>query len=375
MIISSHCSGRNSTKVTYLLLTILLSSYTVSAQTPPNNAPLFPDYRDIISLRKTHEYGSFDPDQYDPDLDTDSWIRIVHLAPGPRDGILITDEGLQRVDLVVPNEGIVVSFGLGKGAGPGEFRGVRYASWNGANRILVSDFTNIRVSVFTADGEYLKELHPNIVPAILTCPTEETVWIHPGLNRETDLFLSFNIESGEQIERYTGYFQDEKWYGKLTADPHITSTAIGVLLSVPYPYRVLEISPQGEVLRTIGREIDWLSEPYNESWRQNRQVLYPHDGYVVSPMRTANGYTVVQVCKRERTDRLYNGIPLRESIHYLDFFNGTGRWLCTLPVADFCSENALHFTIATDSALWITTSGDFHRVERYKIEWLEDIKP
>ena len=150
-------------RVIYTTLSLIL----LVANSPAQNTerihyekPEYSTFQEIVLIEESHRYGVVDP--FDS---PEAWLRITNIAPGPDNGILVTDNQHQRVDLVIPDRGVVRSYGTGVGGGPGELGQPWASACDMQGNVFISEYGNARVSIFSSDGDFIKVFRLNHIPA------------------------------------------------------------------------------------------------------------------------------------------------------------------------------------------------------------------
>lgn len=337
------------------LLLALLAVTTVNAQqsqTTISREPLFKDYLEILDIKETHTYGV-----YEPADSPEAWGTIYSLTPGPDAGVLVTDPRMNLVYHVVPDQGVVRTFGAGEGDGPGEFRYATAAAWNGLTEVFVADRRQLRTSVFTLDGNY-KRSFPNHDVFTVAIDSEGIMWV-TGISRRNPNYLRrYDTTTGEYLGELGGSAQGES-RSEFPATGMVATSLKRVFSVKSYPYEVVEFSSAGDVLNIFSRQVRWMRPPV-----QDEIGVWINKGGAIGGLGCfPDGKVIVFVGRiLESEEPGFEG--------YFDVFDTGGKWLTTIPSDDLRKDRmAIRMTVASDGALWINWHGDYSAVTRYELSF------
>lgn len=339
----------------YILLLSYSASVVVNAQQPqPQIArePLFENYQDILEIIETHTYGVYEPAE-----SPEAWGAIYSLTPGPDAGVLVSDPGMNLVYHVVPDRGVVSTFGSGEGEGPGEFRHATAAAWNGSTEVFVVDRRQMRTSVFTLDGEYLRTF-PSHNARTVAIDSKGILWVSNSSSRSPSPLRRYDTESGEFLGEIGRPIQGEASNEVPSAE--MVATSPGRVFSVKgYPYEIVEYSSTGLIQHTFGRFVRWIEPPILNEIGARQTVGGAVGGIGCFP----DGKVIVFIARVIKSeDSGYEG--------YFDVFDAEMNWLTTIPADDLRKDRmAVRMTVARDGALWINWNGDYPTVTRYELSF------
>lgn len=350
--------------VIYTTLIALLPLSYSSAQDPVvihSEKPEYSDYRELVLIEKTHTYGVVEP--FDS---PEAWLRITDIAPGPDNGILVTDIRLQRVDLLIPGRGVVSTYGSGVGAGPGELSQPQASAYDNRDRVFISEYGNGRVSVFSSDGDFIKVVRLDHIPGRITVGGHQDLWVGRTFGSAVDQVDLYNLESGQLVASVGDRYRDEDWYGYFIHEPFIALARDRLIVSSRYPSDLVEYDHTGTNTRIITRNIRWLTPPepdpdvpehiWNLMNGQARQVTAFPDGSLLALIVQG------QVSSRD---------PEPPNSFILDLIAPDGHWLTTIPIIEFGRDwHVQSMTVAHDGGLWLLyyDEEDVPRVVRYNFE-------
>ena len=176
----------------YTTLSLLLLVANSSAQNPVSihsEKPEYSTFQEVVHIEESHRYGVVDP--FDS---PEAWLRITDIAPGPDNGILVTDNQYQRVDLVIPDRGVVRSYGTGVGAGPGELGQPWASACDSGGQVFISEYGNVRVSIFNSDGEFIRSVRLDHIPGRIAVGEHQDLWVGRTFGSAVDQVDLYNLE-------------------------------------------------------------------------------------------------------------------------------------------------------------------------------------
>jgi len=117
-----------------------------------------------------------DGDDHAPESDGPMFHAPTDLGIAPWGEIYVSDGyGNSKVHRLSIDGSWLASWGR-KGTGPGEFRTVHGIAFTPDGEVLVSDRGNDRVQVFSAAGDYLRELPDIVHPNAVRCAADGTIY-------------------------------------------------------------------------------------------------------------------------------------------------------------------------------------------------------
>jgi DNA-binding beta-propeller fold protein YncE len=210
-------------------------------------------------------WGSVSPDcpyfsgpPVDPPLDT--FCEPWGVAVGPDGSVYVSDTWNYRVMKFTSEGELITGWSQSSGGAdqPVTFYGPRGLAVDAEGNVYVADTGNKRIVVFDADGGYLTEfgsagLEPGQFdePVGLAIDENGRVYVTDTWNQRVQTFVP--------SEDKMFFFPDQQWdvfgwYGQsLENKPFIAVNEAGhVFVTDPEQYRVIEFTPEGEVVRTWG---------------------------------------------------------------------------------------------------------------------------
>ncbi len=309
-----------------------------------------------MEVEETHRYGVVEPAD-----SSEAWWRIYDLSPGPNGGVLVCDIGNHRVDLVVR---VIVTFGAGQGAGPGELSGPNSAAFDGNSTVYVSEYDNVRVSVFEASGRFIRIIRTGHVPGMIAAGNNNDLWVGRSWNATVDAVDRVDPYTGEIIASLGGRYRDEAWFRKISYRSFLASSVDGILASTFYPYELIEYDGDAKIRRIISREVDWLTPP--EPLPEIPEAMDLRGGMVRQIGVFPDGSIAALLVRKH-----WQGNDLTSEF-FLDVFTREGEWLTTAPVSTFGKNLHIQImTIASDGALWLCyyTDEGTPFIVRYRVNW------
>ena len=346
-----------------VLFTVLLSAPS-SLQEPEMvhcAQPLYPDYSDRIRLIETHRYGVVDPVDH-----PEAWVRVIDMSPGPGNGVLVTDNRSHRVDLLIPDEGVAVSYGIGNGAGPGELDRPWAAAYNDRDRIYISEYSNARISVFNIDGDFIEIIRPDHVPGRVVVSNEYDIWVSRTFGPRVDTVDKYDSRSGQLVFTVGGRYDNEDWYGKWNHQAFLAQTNTGVIVSTRFPTDLMEYNSDGVITRILSREHKWLTPPEIDPDLPGG-IWNLINGQVRNLATFPNGMIASLMAQRIKPGR--NVDPVNNFI--LDLISPHGEWLFSIPLNGFGRDWWVQtMAVANDGSLWLgyVDDEDIFRIVRYEVE-------
>jgi hypothetical protein len=326
--------------------------------------PLSRNHESVFRLRETNRFGRIEPLDH-----PEAWATITGLSTGPSNGVLFVDQRSQYAGLITPDGGVVAHYSRGEGSGPGEFRGMDSAIWDGASKVYVSDRINTRIAVFSASGEYLDSIQSSTIVSKIMAGSTEAIWVRPWMNTSLDLMQLISTEDGKRLMEIGRHFDEEPWAGTLRSDPAVCRSPQGFCLVPPYPYVVHEYSMDGRLVRKFGRVADWLLPPEKFDAGMYGEIAILPGGRVLDVAYLVDGMTVVLLQRSEIIGYSERGLPRFKSDYVIDFFDSRGTWVTSVSATDLTQhEDAVILNVAgsTDGALWISERKDYDYVVRFE---------
>ena len=327
-----------------LLLLPILGAY-IPEQEPTilhSTRPLYQQFQDIFEIEETHRYGVSEPSD-----SPESWWGMHELSPGPEGGVLVTDKNHHRVDLVVPDKGVTVTYSSGEGAGPGELSIPTSATFDGSSTIYIAEYGNARISVFSKSGEFIRIIRTGHTPGMIAAGKENDLWLGRSWSSIVDAVERIDPETGEIIASNGGRYRNDDWFAMISLRTFLTRCMDGMLVNSFYPYELIEYDADAGIRRIISRKAEWLTPPAPHA--DIPEAMDLKGGMVRQTGQFPDGSLAVLLVR-------FHGKGSKEARNefILDVFTYEGQWLTTIPIAAFGLD--LHIqtmTVASDGALWL----------------------
>lgn len=183
------------------------------------------------------------------------------IAVGPDGSVYVTDTWNHRIQKFSSSGRFIRTWGtFGQGETPESFYGPRGLAVDSDGRVYVTDTGNKRIVVFTADGEFITQFgsagfEPGQFdePVGIAIDKNGTVYVVDTWNQRIQTFTPVETESGLVFlpEKQWDVFG---WFGQsLDNKPFIAvNDDLHVFVTDPESYRVIEFTPEGEVVRVWG---------------------------------------------------------------------------------------------------------------------------
>jgi len=183
------------------------------------------------------------------------------IAVGPDGSVYVTDTWNHRIQKFSSSGRFIRTWGtFGQGETPESFYGPRGLAVDADGRVYVTDTGNKRIVVFTADGEFITQFgsagfEPGQFdePVGIAIDKNGTVYVVDTWNQRIQTFTPVETESGLVFlpEKQWDVFG---WFGQsLDNKPFIAvNDDLHVFVTDPESYRVIEFTPEGEVVRVWG---------------------------------------------------------------------------------------------------------------------------
>ncbi len=324
-----------------------------------SNQPEFKEWQSLFRIGTPEFYGVDGPAEHPL-----AWISPIQVGPGPRNSIIVLEDRTPDIKVLYPG-GEVLSLGRGLGSGPAEFRDLFGAAWNEQVGILIADGPNQRITLFTEDGEYVRDLHPETTCDQLAL-SGTRLWATAFAGSIPDRVFGIDVGTGDVQVEVGGLYTEEPWANsRFSVKANIAATDSHLFVSVSYPYEIQEYDNDGKLIAIFGRRVDWLGPPEEMDLGPFGTSMAPKGGTVGRIAVLPDGRTMVQLYRRKTVGTLPNGLPDIESTMYYDIFSAEGRWLTTIPgEALLPGARTGAWTIASDGAFWSIVWGDFPRIAR-----------
>lgn len=248
--------------------------------------------------------------------------HIMDIAVNASGSILVLDHGYFCVREFDDNGNHIRSFGR-RGEGPGEFSFPSALGVDSSNRVYVADVGS-RVHVFEPTGDYmgfLRNEHPgNIIRSI-------------KIAADGSVYLSCFEPLAQQIihrydssHRYVTSFCDSYAIGQ-DVDVRIETVFAGgpidlspdgsVYFSQMVPYEIRKFSPDGELLQSIYRENDFVTQPGVTQGADGMTITMPTGSASIIVLRDGK---LLNIVKRPET-------PDLRPATFIDLFTSDGTLL------------------------------------------------
>jgi len=323
--------------------------------------PKYPHDTDRITFTETHSYGVIDPADH-----PEAWLRVTDISPGPENGILVTDNRYHRVDLVVPDKGVTVSYGIGNGAGPGELGQPWAAAYDHNERIYISELGNVRISVFGLNGDFLRIIKLDHIPARVVAGNNQDLWVGRSSGIKVDTVDKYDSETGQLVLTVGDRYLNEDWYREWRHQPFLARSNEGVIVSTRYPTDLVEYDINGVNTRILSREHKWLTPPELDPDLPGGRIWNLINGQVRNVASFPDGMLASLMFQKIKRGR--NTDPI--NLFILDLISTNGEWLYSIPVEYFGREWWIQsMTVANDGSIWFGYVDDegICRVVRYEI--------
>ncbi|GAB4422952.1 MAG: hypothetical protein Kow002_12460 [Anaerolineales bacterium] len=206
-----------------------------------------------------HQWGAYGDITLDPELEMGLFNEPWGVAVGPDGSVYVSDTWNHRIQKFTPEGQPLNTWGhYGQAEDQYGFWGPRGLAVDAEGYLYVADTGNKRIVIYDADGVYKSEFGTaGLAPGQFDEPTGVTV----GADGKIYVADTWNqrIQVFSPIPDKT-YFVPEKqwdfygWYGQsLDNKPFIAVNQDGhIFITDPEQYRVVEFTPDGEVVRTWG---------------------------------------------------------------------------------------------------------------------------
>jgi DNA-binding beta-propeller fold protein YncE len=208
--------------------------------------------------RVINTWGSF-ADGVNAPAPVGSFNEPWGIAVGPDGSVYVSDTWNHRIQKFTADGQPITSWGqYGQADQQYGFWGPRGLAVDAEGNVYVADTGNKRIVVFDADGTYLSEfgtagLDPGQFdePVGVAIDADGIVYVTDTWNQRVQTFSPSGDKSFFFPDRQWEVFG---WYGQsLDNKPFIAVNAEGhVFITDPEQYRVIEFTPDGEVVRTWG---------------------------------------------------------------------------------------------------------------------------
>ncbi len=328
--------------------------------------PLHEEWQEVLELGEATFFGVEGPADH-PLM----WFSPIDLAPGPGHGVIVTEESEPDVKLLGPAGNVIATYGNGFGSGPGEFRDTICSVWIPGTGVLVADGPNNRISVFTENGDYVREIHPKVRTHVLAVSAGR-LWTSSWLSSAIDRVVILDLETGEALKELGGRYRDEPWAERFRANCCLSGVRDRMLLSVPYPYEIQHYSPDGDLLGLFGRRVHGLGPPEEIDFGAGRVLCMSRGGQVGHVAVFPDSHSLVAFYEHIESGTVAGGGTRIEYVGYFDLFTPEETWLTTIPEADLLPGHEIGaWTIATDGAFWGVVFGEFPRIVRVPLRLLD----
>lgn len=148
----------------------------------------------------------------------DAMLYYPRVFAGRAAGVYVTDKATPRVVRLSGDlHTVEATYGLGKGAGPGEMQRPRAVAVDSRGNVFVSDVVLKRISKFAADGTFLKSIATTAVASLV-------------IDAE-DRLIGYPSGGTELLQRFTNDLEEDRRFLK-KADRLQHSSPLGVLMAM-----------------------------------------------------------------------------------------------------------------------------------------------
>ena len=209
------------------------------------------------------QWGSYGDISIDPELAMGFFNEPWGVAVGLDSSVYVSDTWNHRIQKFTAEGEPIKSWGhYGQADDQYGFWGPRGLAVDNEGFLYVADTGNKRIIVFDADGNYISEFGSmGLAPGQFDEPTSVTVgkngriYVADTWNQRIQVFSSIPDRTFFVPELQWDYYG---WYGQsLDNKPFIAVNEQGqVFITDPEQYRVVEFTPEGDVVRTWGNVLD-----------------------------------------------------------------------------------------------------------------------
>jgi predicted membrane-bound mannosyltransferase/DNA-binding beta-propeller fold protein YncE len=235
-----------------------------------------------IDGKVLHEWGTYADGVSEP-IDNGTFNEPWGIAIGPDGSVYVTDTWNHRVEKFTAEGKFITAWGIfGQGETPMSFYGPRGLAVDSEGRVYVTDTGNKRVAVFDADGNFITDFgsagfDPGQFdePVGIAIDREGTVYVADTWNKRIQTFVPIESEGGltfVPVKQWDVY----GWFGQsLDNKPFIAvNDDLHVFITDPDGYRIMEFSPNGELLRV------WDDLEIEPSLGLPSGIAVDHEGHI-----------------------------------------------------------------------------------------------
>lgn len=301
MKLSSYLNG---IFCSYFLLCFVVPVFGAGEKVSATTKPIF---NKVLSI------GTANLDSADYNFGSISSITV-----DDAENIYVADAGLFRVQKYSPIGEFLMSFGEGNGTDVGQFLDLKGITLDKENNLYVADFMRGRITVFGTDGNVSRIIKVSMPPYGLVVDENLFLYVIGFPGRFKGPLIHKYDRDGTLIHA----FCDRSELSDLILNSgYMGEIAIGtdqnIYYSLPYPYKILKFSPNGELLAEIGRADLEINPPFFQKPQNG------NPGFVRVPSASAS----LSVLSDGKIVSIFGHRVDNQHIAYVDVFSPGGSLL------------------------------------------------
>jgi len=292
------------------------------------------------------------------DNNSDIFAKIMSIATDKYSNLYVLDKGLMQIKKYDAEGNRLKVINLNKGQGPGEFTNPKHIALDEAENIFVICQNNRTITKLDSEGNYVGDLKLTYLPTQFVVVKDKLYitrfWISgTGLIiKRYSLDLKFEYEFMEQpnnahLIAMTGNFERmQKFNGSL-------------LYSFPFPYRIVEFDPNGNIVREASGQKKFTKLPDQQKMKLNDPRI---KNEVFFKMREGSrGLAVLP------EGHVLN-IVMSDSDYYIDIFSPSLLFLKRINVSAFGLESFRNIVADSKGDIYLDKIEPIPCIIKYKIK-------
>jgi DNA-binding beta-propeller fold protein YncE len=300
--------------------------------------------------------------QEDPEDENYLISFVSDLTADKYENIYILDRDYCNVKKYNKDGKYLMTFGYGKGQGPGEFLVPRSIALDCQNNVYVADSNQRQVTVFDTDGNVLRIFKVKYPMFQMVIDQNDNLYFTGSTIYHSDLLVQKYDSEGNYLKSFVTGWEDKKLRTLVAQSGNGITLTIGkdneIFVLLSYPYEIQKYSCDGDLLMNINKNPSFFKYPYREV----------SDGHEMIKLES-RCWNIVVLNNGIILGVIYNGSKKEDQFTF-DFFSPEGKFITSISPLDTNLKNSWirNMYIDDNNYLYLDYSQPYPMVKKFKIE-------